>query len=313
MPVLMLAVAMSVEVAGAIHYRQRLLSAAELTCRQSALYLQQQAEKFDRNTAAETSALREMAHRNLIMLGLDAEPYPLKIDVEGQDVAIALDGLKKHFVFRLSQLDAIGPKVRLECMSLAAPATADPTSSTAVVTDSFENHSRPTDTSAATIAYGNWRSDDGFRIMGENSSAGTAAEGRFSIKLDIGTNSFIERDVRLDQGDYELIYSYKSTDADSSDQGLLSVYGTQKICGRPQDVAWADAEDQTYGIAISIGPDAETMQILDVCVWSYGWVQRRIQFRTEQTFYILRFDAIGRADGIGGVIDNVIICRDTCQ
>lgn len=312
MPVLMLAVAIAVEISGVVYYRQRLMSAAELTCRQSALYLAQQAGRFNRSASGEVAKIREMANQNLIMMGLESEPYPLNINIVNDQVVIGLEGLKKRFAFNLAQLPAIAPKVSLECASLADPSGGTQTTA-AIVADSFENHSRATDTTAETVAYRDWRSNHGFRIMGENSSAGAAADGRFSVKVDIGVNSILERDIQLDPGTYELVYSYKSTDADSADSGLLSVYGARPICGKPADVAWATAEGQTYGIAASIGPDTYRMQVLDVCIWSYGWVERRIQFRANQSFYVLRFEAIGRADGIGGLIDDVKICRVACE
>jgi len=307
LPVLLLASAMAVEIALAVDYRQRLVSAAELTCRQSTLYLKEQSGRPNRNSAAEIEAIRSMADANMKMLGLDAETWPLGITVENGRARIVLVGHERQLMFNLESVPAIAPRVDINCSDIPdAPNLGQAT--TTVVRQDFETtHRVPSTAVEKFLSFEGWSSSEaGFEIAGEDSSFGAAGFNRYYVRLDVGSNSAIETNVELESGDYELAYLYKS-------ESTLPGYGQQTICGSAASVAWATEMDQTYRIEASIAPGLAEPTVLDVCVYAANWVERRVKFRALGGSYRLAFTAAGRADSVSGLLDHIRLCEDTCQ
>ena len=306
LPVLVLASAMAVEIAMVVDYRQRLASAAELTCRQSTLYLNQQSGRPNRNTAAEVETIRNMADANMKMLGLDAESWPLGITVENGRARIILEGQARQVMFNLDSVPAIAPRVTLNCSDIPEAPNLGQASTTLLQQDFETTHRVPANSVEKFLSFDGWISGEaGFEIAGERSSFGAAGLNRYYVRLDMGSNSAIETTVELDNADYELAYLYKS-------ESTLPGYGQQTICGSAASVAWATEMDQTYRIEASLAPGLAEPTILDVCVYAANWVERRVKFRANGGTYRLAFAAAGRADSIGGLLDNIRLCEDTC-
>lgn len=307
LPAVLLALSLAVEMAGIVDYRQKLLAAAELTCRQATLYLADQQSKRDRISAAELENVRIMASANLSMLGLPNEPWPSGIYFADDVPVIDLQGRHKTLMFDVAMLEDFAPRVVLSCDQVATSDVVSSGAANQVITSisAETGHSLKTSQRQVVTKLNEWTSSVGFQIVGNDASPIVTSNGNFFLRMDFGTNGLLQQSIDLPAGDYELAYFYRS-------EGTIPAYSGQSICGRGADVDWATAVGQTYRVDVWIGRTGRDPIALDTCVYSEQWVERRIPFRAYGGSYDLSIKAAGIADNKSGLIDELRICRSSC-
>lgn len=163
-------------------------------------------------------------------------------------------------------------------------------------------------------------------------AANTIRFGNFFAELDshcytsgCKTNSSMWREfTNLAKGDYELSYWYIARERNPA-------YGSQTLCAYKTDAqtVWdklkaADWREKTNRIEVffqkksgsystpSKDVDKATDQV-DVCVHTDKWTERKIPLKvTTAGTYRIFFQAAGREDTYGGLIDYIRFCSGTC-
>ncbi|WID95567.1 pilus assembly protein [Bosea vestrisii] len=166
-------------------------------------------------------------------------------------------------------------------------------------------------------------------------AANTIRFGNFFAELDshcytsgCSTNSSMWREFsnpQLEPGDYELSYWYISRERNPA-------YGSEVICAKKTDpqAAWdriktADWRERTNRIEVFFQKksgssyttptkdvDKATDQV-DVCVHTDKWTERKISLKvTTKGTYRIFFQAAGREDTYGGLIDYIRFCSGSC-
>ncbi len=168
---------------------------------------------------------------------------------------------------------------------------------------------------------------------------GTVPQGSHSAELDCdngqGTagNSSISTKAYLAAGNYELRYNYASR-IDYPD------YDPVYLCGSSaSDLSWANDTNATAGTTANVlrtnqinayldlntngvPPTHMTIDgtqtlagsnLIDMCVYSDGWIQRSVRIKvTTAGYYWLSFAADGTNDSFGGQLDNIMLCSGSC-
>ncbi|MDB5594462.1 MAG: hypothetical protein JWM36_1423 [Hyphomicrobiales bacterium] len=152
-----------------------------------------------------------------------------------------------------------------------------------------------------------------------------APEGIYVAELDGYANTAISKKVYLPRGSYELRYWF-------IDRVNYRAYAPAWICGtKPADVAWATASDSEWGaryqsnrvgvyLDVALNDTApttftpESNNLIDVCNSSgHKWVERSVKVTINTPGYFwLTFQAEGQSDGVGGLIDDIRMCANTC-
>lgn len=151
------------------------------------------------------------------------------------------------------------------------------------------------------------------------------AELKVAVELDTSDgNNFISKKVSLEQGLHQLRYWYRSL-------APSAAIAPAWLCGtRALDVEWMKARDpspagDTNMVSAYLLPEAAgsppvsenalgPAYRVDSC-YSSGqrWIQRVVRIDVAaRGDYRLAFRAEGKADGKGGAIANVLLCRDPC-
>ena len=190
----------------------------------------------------------------------------------------------------------------------------------------------------ANVSYGSWGNYKNFNEWKTNNvgveigRAGTYGppppnRAPYVAELDAGGNTFMAKRVYLEKGSYELRYWYK-------DRINYDPYAPVHLCTSSMtDAAWADASGnkngrafgkQTNAIIVYVEPaltDAppanfsETLHtMVDACIMSGPrWIERSVKFTTKAPGnHWVAFQAEGASDGVGGVLNNIRLCRNTC-
>jgi len=168
---------------------------------------------------------------------------------------------------------------------------------------------------------------------------GTVPQGSHSAELDCdngqGTagNSSISTKAYLAAGNYELRYNYAGR-IDYPD------YDPVYLCGSAaSDLSWANDTNATAGTKTNVlrtnqintyldlntngvPPTHTTIDgtqtlggsnLIDMCVYSSGWIQRSVRIKvTTAGYYWLSFAADGSSDSFGGQLDNIMLCTESC-
>lgn len=165
----------------------------------------------------------------------------------------------------------------------------------------------------------------------------TSPEGSHTAELDCdngqGTagNSSISTKAYMANGTYELRYFYNS-------RVDYPTYDPTYICGSTaNDVSWAN--DTIIGpstqqpvartnqlnvyldMASGTAPTHQTLtgqtlsgtNLIDVCVYSQGWIERSVKITvTTPAYYYLTFAGDGANDSYGGQLDSIRLCPSVC-
>lgn len=144
-------------------------------------------------------------------------------------------------------------------------------------------------------------------------SAGTIRFGNFFAELDSWANSTMARRMRFTPGDYEVRYWYISR-IRNPDRAFAGVVACGSGAVLEPYRAW---RNETNRIDLYIERSGDytyaPRNMVDSCVYTDQWVERRIRFRVRQTGeYRISWKAAGQNESTGGLIDYIRICSRTC-
>lgn len=172
--------------------------------------------------------------------------------------------------------------------------------------------------------FNNWKTNEVGIEIGRASVYGEKPPNNAShvVELDGYQNTYMARKIYLTPGTYELRYYYK-------DRIVNAEYAPAFICGASSaDLAWTESttspQKQTNAISVflelansDVPPasfSADQHSEVDACVLSSGkWIERSVMITTYSVgFYWLAFQAKGDADGYGGLLTGIRLCKTRC-
>ncbi len=171
------------------------------------------------------------------------------------------------------------------------------------------------------------------------------------IELDVRKNNFITKRVKLNVGPYELRYWYRSriifteyspgyicgskdsdvsfdTISDSSQYVLNSnsPYYSNDPTDRNSYYTKSATSNRTQtsrvGVYLDPAPNSlaptsfspTTMNLIDTCTYSLGWIQRSVKVNiTQAGYYWLTFQGEGASDGGGALLSTIDFCTNVCS
>ncbi|MDB5650554.1 MAG: hypothetical protein JWL62_2074 [Hyphomicrobiales bacterium] len=171
-----------------------------------------------------------------------------------------------------------------------------------------------------------WQSSRGVEIGTASLNYGTTApQGTHIAELDGNVNVAMSKKTYLARGTYELRYWY-------TDRITIAGYAPAWLCGsKSSDITWSPGSDAAQGdlvqtnrigvyldVALTDVPpgyiNSSSNNLIDVCASSgHKWVERSVKITiTAPGYFWLTFQAEGASDTVGGLIDDIRICKDTC-
>lgn len=340
LPLLALAVGGGIDVSNALSYRQKLASALELGCQQSALEINYQLAQGAPPATNFAPVVNKITAQKIADANLDGSPTATSTAAASK---ITIDGKGSSPTFFAQVLDraAFPIAVERQC-GYAQPNQAPPIGQTLFL-ESFETNHTVAQNSWTVLGYNGaktsgatwngWTTQNaGIEINGmPQLSGGTIRFGNFFAELDsdcLGaspchSNSTMSRIVTLQPGTYEVSYWYISrvTEATYATYGAPPPpnppYGASVHCGLSTDPLVTDAtwDGQTDRIELYIEKAGQYTYATpaDVCVYSDHWVRRDIYFTVPlASDYRFSWRAAGKEDTFGGLIDYLRLCKNSC-
>jgi Flp pilus assembly pilin Flp len=333
LPAIALAVGGGIDLSRAAAQHQRMASAIELACQQAVQEIRYQAAqsgadpKKDYGPLVKDLAAKKITADNLTEVTATAT-------IAGEVVTITAAGSSPNVFAGLIGYNQVALQVSRNCTKLAIA----PSANKVLFSESFESYHNVASNSWTVLNNWNgWTTQSGkggIEINGiRELAANTIRFGNFFAELDshcytsgCKTNSNMWREFKdLDPGNYELSYWYISRVRNPA-------YAGQTLCAYKKDekAVWdklkaATWEGQTNRIEVFIqrkkssGYDAVTVDkndsadLVDVCVHADQWTERKISLSvaTKGTYRIY-FQAAGREDTYGGLLDYIRFCSGTC-
>ncbi|MGY2051010.1 hypothetical protein [Methylobacterium sp. JK268] len=339
LPALLVGIGGALEAARGVTFRQRLWSAVELACSQSATYVN--AQKPQDVTAASTSttypaAIADIVDRNFTAKGITTAPAAT---VTTTDTTIHIEATRDQALVLGALLNrgSLSFTAARDCATMSTTAAKAAAASAPIVltTESFEaGHNVASTSGGWTVtggvnngnAWNGWTTQGaGIEIDSQRAIAvSSVLFGSYFAELDSdcntaansGTtgcqsNSTMSRILSLTPGSYQIRYWYVSRLQDPA-------VGGQVICGaKDSDVSYYTTNGQTNRIEVYVEQAGNYTynlnNIADVCVQSNHWVERVVNFTVAvPSDYRISWRAAGRQDTYGGLIDNLRICRNYC-
>lgn len=333
-PVLVLAIGGGVDYSQAAARRQRIASAVELACLHSAQ------EVYYQRSLSAANRLKDYGP-TVKQIATDKITDAAINGISGVSVtsSILLDAITINA--SAQSTNAFGGILKFETISLAVQRNCTvetpPPAGKVLFSESFENNHNVASNSWTVLNNWNgWTTQSGkggIEINGiPELAANTIRFGNFFAELDshcytsgCKTNSNMWREFTLTAGNYELVYWYISRVRNPA-------YAGQTLCAYRRDAkpAWdkivaATWEGQTNRIevffqqkksgsypAVTVDKN-DTADLIDVCVHTDQWTERRIPLKvTAGGTYRIYFQAAGREDTYGGLLDYIRFCSDTC-
>lgn len=338
LPALLAGIAGMIEITRAESYKQRLTSATELACNQGAVYINRENE----NNALKnyTSEIQTIANKKIIEKDIGGAtitsvPSPA---VSATNVRVSTTGTMNYMLGAFLPQSSFQYSVIRDCSTLAL-ASGIPPESKLLFSEGFETgHTVPSNDWNVLTNWNGWTTQNaGVEINGQRSVSGTAiAQGNFFAELDSDcnrgasaglkgcqSNSSLTRTMNLKAGDYEIRYWYKQRGDHPSAYNTTICADLTKPQGnqRSDSVAYADKDGQTYRVEVYVDDSNDSLftksNLVDVCVNSPSWVERKINFKlTKKDDYRISWRATDSAnsggESYGGLIDYIRICQGTC-
>ena len=337
-PAIALAVGGGIDFSQAAARRQRIASAVEMGCRAASLEINFQSRQTGADPKKDYTSVANAKIRDSVN-GL-SQP-----GVTGVNVTATLANNIITAVATAASANAFGGILGYNTVALrverncnyvvGTPGTPTPTG-TVLFVESFETgHNVASNRWTVLNNWNGWTTQSGkggIEINGiPELAANTIRFGNFFAELDshcytsnCKTNSNMWREFALDVGDYELSYWYISRVRNAA-------YANQTLCAYSTDAkaVWdklkaATWESQTNRIEVffqkksssyttpSKDVDKATDQV-DVCVHTDKWTERKIPLKvTTKGTYRIFFQAAGREDTYGGLIDYIRFCSGSC-
>lgn len=339
-PAIALAVGGGIDFSQAAARRQRIASEVEIGCQAASLEINFQSRQVGADPKKDYTSIASAKIRERVD-GLSQS------GVTDVNVTATLASNVITAVATASSANAFGGilgynsvalRVERNCNYVVGTPGTPPTTGTGKVlfVESFETgHNVASNSWTVLNNWNGWTTQSGLGGIEINGipelAANTIRFGNFFAELDshcytsnCKTNSNMWREFALDVGDYELSYWYISRVRNAA-------YANQTLCAYSTDAkaVWdklkaATWESQTNRIEVffqkksssystpSKDVDKATDQV-DVCVHTDKWTERRIPLKvTTKGTYRIFFQAAGREDTYGGLIDYIRFCSGSC-
>lgn len=335
-PMLMLAVGGGIDYSQAVSRRQRIASAVELACQHAAQEVGYQKRQTGANPNQNyTSTVNQITTTKINDAAINGISGTTASSSIANNVITIRAGASSANAFGgILGYATIAVGVERNCnVMLASTSTGK-----VLFTESFENNHNVASNSWTVLNNWNgWTTQSGLGGIEINGipelAANTIRFGNFFAELDshcytsnCKTNSNMWREfTNLAVGDYELSYWYISRVRNTAYAGqTLCAYATdaKAVWDKLKAATW---ESQTNRIEAffqqkksgsyttpSKDVDKATDQV-DVCVHTDKWTERKIPLKvTTAGTYRIFFQAAGREDTYGGLLDYIRFCSGSC-
>ncbi|MEY4241645.1 MAG: hypothetical protein RJA14_1341 [Pseudomonadota bacterium] len=333
LPVLVLAVGGGVDLMNAMSHRQKIASALEIACVQSALEINYKiANGSDAEADFGPGTVVPIANARITAAGINSG-----VDVTGEtsltDITIEAQGGSAAHFSQIAGVTSLPVTVKRECR-FALPEQVTPPGETLFVESFEQGHSVARNSWTVLGQNGNrpsgavwndWQTHNaGVEINGiPQLSGGTIRFGNFFAELDshcyvpgCNSNSAMSRIVELRPGNYRVGYWYTSRIKNNvaSWRGVVACGPTETD---PAVASYRSWNQETNRIELFVEREGDysfaARNMVDVCVYADQWVHRTIDFQVQEAGeYRISWRAAGRQDTTGGLIDHLQLCRDAC-
>lgn len=333
LPAITLAVGGGIDLSRAAAQHQRMASAIELACQQAVQEIRYQATQTGADPKKDYGPLvKDLAIKKIASDGLSA--VTPTVTIVGEAVTISASGSSQNVFAGIVGYNQVSLKVTRNCTKLAVAQSENKV----LFTESFESYHNVASNSWTVLNNWNgWTTQSGkggIEINGiPELAANTIRFGNFFAELDshcytsgCKTNSNMWREFKdLTPGNYELNYWYISRERNPAYAGeTICAYkgDTKAVWDKLKAATW---REQTNRIEVfiqrkkSAGYDTVSVDkndhadLVDVCVHTDKWTERKISLTvgTKGTYRIY-FQAAGREDTYGGLLDYIRFCSGKC-
>lgn len=333
LPAIALVVGGGIDFSRAAAQHQRMASAIELACQQAVQEIRYQAMQSNADPKKDyTPLVKDLATKKIA--GDSLTDVTATVAIAGEIVTITAAGSSANIFAGIVGLDQVSLQVSRNCTKLAVTQPENKV----LFTESFESYHNVASNSWTVLNNWNgWTTQSGkggIEINGiRELAANTIRFGNFFAELDshcytsgCRTNSNMWREFKdLVPGNYELSYWYISRvrNPDYAGQTLCAYKtDTKAVWDKLKAATW---EGRTNRIEVFIqrkksgGYDPVTVDkddsvdLVDVCVHTDEWTERKISLTvaTKGTYRIY-FQAAGREDTYGGLLDYIRFCSGKC-
>jgi Flp pilus assembly protein TadG len=340
LPAVALAVGGGIDLSQAASRRQRIASAVELGCQHAAQEVSFQKRQTNADPNKDyTSTVNQIVNGKVTAISQSGiSGIGVTSSIANNVISVTATANSANVFGGILGYDTVSLRVQRNCNVIAV------TTGTVLFTESFEvNHNVASNSWTVLNNWNGWTTQSGkggIEINGiPELAANTIRFGNFFAELDshcyvqsCQTNSNMWREFALTPGTYELSYWYISRVRNPAYAGKtycaynktgLSVTGDS--AAKWSELAGATWEQRTNRIEVFFqekksgsyatpakDQDKATDQV-DVCVHTDVWTERKITLNiTKSATYRIFFQAAGRQDTYGGLIDYIRFCSTRC-
>lgn len=334
-PMLALAVGGGIDYSQAASRRQRIASAVELACQHAAQEVGYRRAQPGANPKQDHSqTIKDITTKKINNAEINGvSGVAVSSTIVGDIITITATAASANAFAGILGYASISVGVERNCNVVAASVTGK-----VLFSESFENNHNVASNSWTVLNNWNgWNTQSGKGGIEINGIPSLAANeirfGNFFAELDshcyksgCKTNSNMWREFTdLEIGDYELSYWYISRVRNPDYAGKTYCAYKTDSATKWSDLAAAKWDDQTNRIEVffqqkksgsystpSKDVNKATDQV-DVCVHTDKWTERKIPLKvTTKGTYRIFFQAAGREDTYGGLIDYIRFCTGIC-
>jgi Flp pilus assembly protein TadG len=331
LPGLSLAVGGGIDLSRAAAQRQQIANVVELGCQHAGLDIRFRKQQTNANPNEDyTSVVNQIVTTKLTERGLTG--VTVSSTIMAEVITIRAGGTSTNVFGAVLGYPSVSVGVERKC-NVAAVAAA---TGRVLFAESFE-HEHNVASNAWTVLknWNGWNTvNGGIEINGiPELAANTIRFGNFFAELDshcyvsnCQTNSAMWREFpNLEPGNYELSYWYIARERNPAYAGkTLCAYKTDGQTewnavngatweGRTNRIEAFFQEKKSTGYAALTKDRNDHPELVDVCVHTDKWTERRIPLTvTRKATYRFYFQAAGRQDTYGGLLDFIRFCSGRC-
>lgn len=330
-PALILAVGGGIDLSRAAAQRQRIASAVELGCQQATHEIRYRQNQANANPKEDyTAVVTQITNGKVTGSGLT--DVSVSTSIVADVITINATGNSANVFGGVLGFENVSLAVTRNCDKPPFPTTPGTgTPGTVLMVESFEvNHNVASNSWTVLNNWNGWSTQSGkggIEINGIPQLSGNEIRfGNFFAELDshcytsnCKTNSAMWRDITLPaDGDYQLRYWYISRVRNPAYAGKTYCAYKDSSSAVWSDLNKATWEGQTNRIEVFFAKannfSTAAANMVDVCVHTDQWTERTISFKDLKAGdkYRIYFQARGREDTYGGLIDYIRFCTKTC-
>ena len=333
------AVGLSVDYARAVAHQNRLESSATASTLAGMDMMRAMLAADPNVSLSKVKAASEDATQKLFLARKPAE-----VDVSVQSVDVSRDGdvITAKIAYAAKSPTTFAGLINMPTMDVSGSATSvGPTAAGAaqpsgdpnvILEDNFRIEQPPMNGAYGVVSeYNGWRlPSEGLEMNAHPIySVPPPPGGGLVVELDNTKNGAMARKIYLSSGTYDLRYYVR-------DRVSYPAYDPVQLCGiEPGEFNWATATGTIFGSVIApqsnrIGVYLERVAsenppavfpgksseptMIDSCISTGGrWIERRVRVVVDTPgFFWLAFQGEGPADGYGGLLGGIKMCRTSC-